>query len=213
LSLPVLTPLGDTLVTVSLGDGMSEELTARVVARALQIEVAAIIGVTDVVPAYAAVGVHYDPRVIAFDELRERLGNVLEHEAPVTAIEPRHHSIPVTYDGADLQDVAARTGLSAADIVEIHSQREYQVFVIGFVPGFAYLGQLDERLSLPRRDAPRPVVPAGSVAIAERQTAIYPSATPGGWHLIGKTDVSLFDPSRESPSLFRVGDRVRFEPR
>lgn len=213
MSGPTITPLGDTLVTVALGEGISEALTALVIARARQLDDAGIIGVTDIVPAYATVGVHYDPRVIGFDELRDRLGDVLDSEAVPGSADPTSHVIPVRYDGADLEEVAARTGLSTAGVVEIHSRREYQVFVIGFVPGFGYLGPLDERLSLPRRDSPRQAVPAGSVAIAERQTAIYPSVTPGGWHLIGTTDVVLFDPSKQSPSLFRVGDRVRFEPR
>ena len=130
----------------------------------------------------------------------------------VAAAEARSHHVKVRYDGEDLEDVARQTGLTTEEVVRIHSGREYRVYVLGFVPGFAYLGTLDERLSLPRRSTPRKQVPPGSVAIAELQTAVYPSATPGGWHLIGRTDVTLFDAGSESPSLFRVGDTVRFEP-
>ena len=112
----------------------------------------------------------------------------------------------------DIGEVAERTGLSVADIIRVHSEREYRVYVIGFVPGFAYLGTLDERLALPRRATPRKRVPAGSVGIADRQTALYPSTTPGGWHLIGTTEARLFDPRGEPPSILAVGDRVRFVP-
>lgn len=119
--------------------------------------------------------------------------------------------IPVHYDGEDLDDVSRLTGLSRAEIIELHSQREYTALVIGFAPGFAYLGELDPRLSLPRRSSPRKRVPAGSVAIAEAQTAVYPSSTPGGWHLIGTTDLVMFDPRRTPPALLRVGDNVVFE--
>jgi len=123
----------------------------------------------------------------------------------------RVHHIRVRYDGEDLDEVARRTQLTTAEVVSIHIAALYRVFVIGFVPGFAYLGPLDARLALPRRDSPRKRVPPGSVAIAERQTGIYPSATPGGWHIIGSTTERMFDPSRLEPSLLSVGDRVKFE--
>jgi KipI family sensor histidine kinase inhibitor len=125
---------------------------------------------------------------------------------------PQTHVIPVRYDGEDLDDVARRTNLTVEDVITIHSGAEYRVFVIGFVPGFAYLGPLDPRLVVARRDSPRKRVPAGSVAIAEAQTGVYPAETPGGWHLIGTTDVKMFDAMRESPALLAVGDRVRFSP-
>ncbi len=211
---PRIAPLGDTLATVALGDGVSDDLSRLVVGHSRSIASAGIIGVTDVVPAYTTVGVHYDPLVISFDDLRDRLTAVIEG-SPAGArdnAESQLHTVSVKYDGEDLADVATRTGLTQHDIIGIHSSAEYRVFVIGFVPGFAYLGQLDPRIAIPRRASPRPRVPAGSVAIADRQTAIYPSATPGGWHIIGTASVTLFDPAREQPSLFRVGDRVRFVP-
>jgi KipI family sensor histidine kinase inhibitor len=122
----------------------------------------------------------------------------------------RLHRIPVTYDGQDLDDVAARLELSRDRIVEIHTSAIYRVFLVGFVPGWAYLGPLAEELELPRRQVPRTLVPAGSVAIAGRQTGIYPLPTPGGWHLIGRTNVKLFLPDSDPPCLFRAGDRVKF---
>ncbi|HEX5576948.1 MAG TPA: 5-oxoprolinase subunit PxpB, partial [Gemmatimonadaceae bacterium] len=159
-------------------------------------------------------GVYYDPFTVNFPDLRDRLETVLSAAAltDIGIVEPRTHLIRVRYDGEDLDEVARQTGLTTEEVVRIHSGRDYRVYVLGFVPGFAYLGTLDARLSLPRRASPRKQVPPGSVAIAELQTAIYPSATPGGWHLIGRTDVKLFDPDSEAPSLFRVGDTVRFEP-
>ena len=124
----------------------------------------------------------------------------------------RHHRIPVTYDGPDLDAVAAHLGLSARAVAEIHSRPIYRVFMVGFVPGWAYLGPLPEELELPRLHIPRTQVPAGSVAIAGRQTGIYPLPTPGGWHLIGRTSVKLFLPDSDPPCLFRSGDRVKFFP-
>lgn len=210
---PTIAPLGDSIITVTLGEGMSEDLSTLVVSQARAIESAELMGVTDVVPSYASLGVYYDPFTINFPDLRDRLETVLSTAARTDSVtvEPRTHLIRVRYDGEDLDEVARQTGLTTQEVVRIHSGRQYRVYVLGFVPGFAYLGTLDERLSLPRRSSPRKQVPPGSVAIAELQTAIYPSATPGGWHLIGRTDVKLFDPDSETPSLFRVGDKVRFE--
>lgn len=211
---PRIAPLGDSIVTVTLGEGISEELSAFVVSQARAIESAELMGVTDVVASYASLGVYYDPFTIGFADLHDRLESILSAtpRTDVAAAEPRTHHISVRYDGEDLDEVARQTGLTTQEVVRIHSGREYRVYVLGFVPGFAYLGTLDERLSLPRRASPRKQVPPGSVAIAELQTAVYPSATPGGWHLIGRTDVKLFDPHSDSPSLLRVGDTVRFEP-
>jgi KipI family sensor histidine kinase inhibitor len=123
--------------------------------------------------------------------------------------------VPVRYggpDGPDLAEVAARTGHSEADVVRLHAAVEYRVFCVGFVPGFPYLGLVPEELALPRRATPRLRVPAGSVAIAGRQTGIYPADTPGGWHLIGRTDLPVWDPGREPPALLQPGARVRFVP-
>jgi KipI family sensor histidine kinase inhibitor len=211
---PRISPLGDSAVTITLGDGISEGLSQKVVSEARVISESAIRGVKDVVPSYATVTVHYDPLRIGYADLRSRLlalASPAQFAANASGA-TQAHEIPVRYDGEDLQDVAARARMTVDDVIEIHSATEYRVFVIGFVPGFAYLGVLDARLVLPRRESPRKRVPAGSVAIAEAQTGIYPSETPGGWHLIGTTDVRLFDPARSQPALLAVGDRVRFVP-
>ena len=207
---PDVTTLGDSAVTLTFGEGISEELNNLVVAEAAWISAVRLPGVLDVVPAYASLTVHYDPCRISYVDLLTRLRAMRPAAVERSETQSAALIIPVTYDGEDLNEVAERLKLDASEIVAIHSSREYRVFVIGFVPGFAYLGPLDERLILPRRDAPRKRVPAGSVAIAEAQTGVYPSETPGGWHLIGTTGMRMFDPASQKPALLSVGDRVRF---
>ncbi len=214
MSEPVVSPLGDRVISVSFGEGISDDLSSLVITRSAGIRAAGIIGVTDVVASYATLAVHYDPLVIGYTDLRERISTYIAspETSAGTQDEATLHVIEVRYDGEDIDEVAGRTGLSIDEVVGIHSGREYRVYVIGFVPGFAYLGRLDDRLALPRRESPRKRVPPGSVAIADHQTGIYPSSTPGGWNLIGTTGAILFDPDRERPALFRAGDRVRFVP-
>jgi inhibitor of KinA len=165
--------------------------------------------VRQAVAGYASVTVHFDPDLIAQDALAAAIKRLAAKRPPMP--EPgRLHRIPVTYDGPDLEAVGSMLKLRAERVVEIHSQPIYRVFLVGFVPGWAYLGPLPEELELPRRQVPRTLVPAGSVAIAGRQTGIYPLPTPGGWHLIGRTAVKLFLPDSDPPCLFRAGDRVKF---
>ena len=210
MTVPLISPLGDTAITLTFGEGISAELNDRVVEEANRIAAARFPGVRDVVPAYASLAVHYDPLRIGYADLRALLTSLSPPATSPIQRAPRSHLIPVTYDGEDLADVARRTNLTVEDVISIHSAAEYRVFVIGFVPGFAYLGPLDPRLVVTRRESPRKRVPAGSVAIAEAQTGVYPAETPGGWHLIGTTDVKMFDATREPPALLAVGDRVRF---
>jgi inhibitor of KinA len=209
-------PLGDSAITVVLGEGISRPLSDEVLRVTDGLRSAAIGGVIEIVPAYASLGIFYDPLDLGLDELLKKVKPAVERarEAGVAAgSQPqRTIRIPVRYDGDDLREVAERTGHTAAEVIALHAGREYYVYVIGFVPGFAYLGELDASLALPRRSAPRKRVPAGSVGIAEAQTGVYPFSTPGGWHLIGRTDVKMFDPRRAEPALLRVGDRVVFEP-
>ncbi len=209
---PGIAPLGDRAVTLTLGEGLSEGLSSLVIRRSAQIRAAGIMGVTDIVSSYATLGVHYDPLVIGFPDLVERIEAAIaaEPDSHAESRQPKLHEILVRYDGEDIQEVARRAQLTVEEVISIHSEREYRAYVIGFVPGFAYLGILDERIALPRRESPRKRVPAGAVAIADQQTGVYPSSTPGGWHLIGNTDAVLFDQTREPPALFEVGDRVRF---
>jgi KipI family sensor histidine kinase inhibitor len=211
---PQLYALGDSAITISLAGISSRAETERARATAQLLRAAQIPHVEEIVPAYTAVTVFYDALHISFRQLSEKIENALASRqilGPGT-LESRHHSIRVRYDGADLDAVAAATGLSPLEVVAIHSAETYSVDLLGFVPGFAYLSEIDARLELPRREQPRPRVPAGSVAIAARLTGIYPFDTPGGWHILGSTNEVLFDPRRDEPSLFRPGDTVKFEP-
>lgn len=169
-------------------------------------------GVVDIVPGYVSLVVHYDPRDTSFALLRDRIPTLLALAPPTPAERPGQTVIiPVRYDGMDLEEVARATGCSVAEVIDRHTAPEYQVALLGFVPGFAYLEPLDPRLVLPRRATPRSRVPAGSVAIAGAQTGVYPAETPGGWLILGTTSLALFDPYRQPPALLAVGDRVRFE--
>jgi KipI family sensor histidine kinase inhibitor len=174
---------------------------------------AKIPGVQDIVPAYLRVAVFYDPLVVSYREISTALlehCNVANAEV-VPRTPPRQHLITVVYDGPDLAYVAETTGLSVEEVIARHTSRPYTVDIIGFVPGFAYLSELDPALHLPRRPEPRSRVRAGSVAIAGAQTAVYPLDTPGGWHLIGRTSARMFDPGRDPPALLRPADSIRFE--
>lgn len=166
----------------------------------------------DLVPGWTTLLVHYDLLRTDHLELTGRLQPLLHawQETPLPKQDGRMHEIPIWYGGEDLPAVAQACGLSEAEVITLHGAVEYRVGAIGFAPGFAYLGGLDARLALPRRASPRTRVPAGSLAIAERQTAIYPQASPGGWHLLGLCPWRLFDAQREPPCALRVGDRVRF---
>lgn len=209
-----LVPMGDSAILLTLGDAVDRELNGRVHALAEAIRIAGLGGVTDVVPAYASLAVYYDASAVGVDEMTGRLRKVLRTPLPDTTESNAGTlvTIPVRYDGPDLAAVTAATGLTADEVIARHSAREYYVYMMGFAPGFAYLGDLDMALRLPRREVPRTRVPRGSVAIAGAQTAVYPHETPGGWHLIGTTDLVLFDPLRDPPARLRAGDRVKFEP-
>jgi KipI family sensor histidine kinase inhibitor len=166
-------------------------------------------GVVELVPAYRTLLVVADPeRAGALDELAARLPALELPPAEAVAGDPVE--IPVRYDGQDLPEVAGLTGLDAEEVVRRHTAPEYTVAFLGFSPGFPYLVGLDPALEVPRRDTPRTSIPAGSVGLAGGQTGIYPSASPGGWQLIGRTEVTLFDPRRDPPALLAPGGRLRF---
>jgi 5-oxoprolinase (ATP-hydrolysing) subunit B len=211
---PAFTPLADSALTVTLGDRADAATSARVRIVAAGIRTASLPPVRDIALGYAAVTVWYDALHTSYETMVKTLEPVVRQAAAVTpgtdAAPGREHEIAVRYDGPDLGDVARRTGLSVADVVARHTARLYTVYFLGFVPGWAYLGDLDPLLVVPRRTEPRSRVPAGAVAIAGAQTGVYPYAIPGGWHLIGSTSAELFDPMRDPPAVFAAGDRVRF---
>ncbi len=206
-------PLGDSALTIRFGAERSPALLARIHAAAALLASENIDAVEDIVPAYLSLTVFYDCLQRSYANLSAELLARCEYANDATAVAAptREHVIRARYDGVDLPDVAAATGLSVEEIVERHGSRVYRVDILGFVPGFAYLSELDESLALPRREQPRPRVAAGSIAIAGLQTAIYPLDTPGGWHIIGSTDTVMFDAARAEPALLRPGDTVRFE--
>jgi KipI family sensor histidine kinase inhibitor len=211
-------PLGDSALLVTLGDTIDPLVNAQVRAIAAAIETAPSFGRP--VPAYASVLVPYDPVELSLADASRTLDAVVaavEVEAdPATGISGgRLVEIRVRYggaDGPDLEDVARHHGLRPEEVVEIHSSVEYAAYFLGFAPGFAYLGPVPASIATPRLDVPRPQVPVGSVAIGGAQTAIYPTETPGGWRLIGRTDARPWDVSRDPPALILPGDRVRFVP-
>ena len=208
---PRIAPLGDAALTITFGSTIGSAVAGAVSRLAEIVAARPPGGFVELVPGYAALTVHFDPLATSFRRLADDL-TVLATVGIATDAEPSNRlvEIGVRYDGPDLADVAAATGLSTSDVIARHSAPEYRVALLGFVPGFAYLGPIDPGLVLPRRASPRTRVPAGSVAIAGAQTGIYPAETPGGWHLIGRTSAVLFDPTRDPPALLAVGDRVRF---
>ena len=166
-------------------------------------------GVVELVPAYRTVLIVADPgQAEALDDLAARLPGL--ELPPAEAVAGETVDIPVRYDGEDLPEVAGLTGLEPEEVVRRHTAPEYTVAFLGFSPGFPYLVGLDPALEVPRRDTPRTSIPAGSVGLAGNQTGIYPTATPGGWQLIGRTEVTLFDPARDPPALLAPGTRLRF---
>lgn len=216
-------PLGDRALLIEVGDQADPATVARIRALANHLAQLRLPGVFDYVPALCTIGVHYDPEQwrdeseahTPYELLVARIQQALPDLASLAASEGPLRQIPVCYEadfGSDLSVLADAHQLSVEQVIQIHSAAIYTVYMIGFAPGFAYLGPLDERLALPRRETPRARVPAGSVAVANQYTGIYPADLPGGWHIIGRTPLQLFDPSHQQPSLLAAGDRVQFEP-
>ena len=211
----MLKPLGDSALLVQLGDKIDSAINQRVHALNALLQANSIAGIVETVPAYCTLLIHYDPLILTFDQATLWVRDKLTQVDDSLNRKPRQLEVPTRYGGAsgpDLEAVAVSKGISAADVVRIHSEREYTVYMMGFTPGFPYLGTLDERLIMPRLETPRTLVKAGSIAIAGSQTGIYPLDSPGGWHLIGWTPLKLFDPTSETPFLFSPGDIIKFIP-
>jgi inhibitor of KinA len=206
---------GDKGLLVEFGDRIDPAINARVRGLDLSLEGEPIEGVIETIPAYRSLAIVYDPLTIGFDDLVEKIRGRVTQGGEATALSSRTVTIPTCYGGEcgpDISFVAEHNRISVPQVVDIHSGTEYLVYMIGFTPGFPYLGGLNERLTAPRLETPRIQIPAGSVGIAGSQTGIYPTESPGGWRLIGRTPVRLFDTDREIPALLRSGDRVRFQP-
>lgn len=209
-------PLGDSAVVMQFGDVISETINFQVRTVAAWLDEYTFEGFVEYVPAFTCITIYYEPWVLNYHEmillLQEMVGNMTDTEI---GEQSEVRTIPVHYGGAmgpDLEYVANYHHMSTDEVIALHTQPEYLVYMIGFAPGFPYLGGMDERIATPRKETPRPKIPKGAVGIAGSQTGIYPMETPGGWQLIGQTPLELFDIGKEEPALLKAGDRLRFRP-
>jgi KipI family sensor histidine kinase inhibitor len=211
-----ITLSGDTMMLLALDPVIDPVVNARAIQLARRLRDRLGAAVRDIVPSYCTIGIHFDPLLTDLAALERAVQEEARHapdEVEATAAPP--HRISVRYggaDGPDLATVAEFAGCSPAEVIERHATRIYRVYMIGFVPGFCYMGRVDSTIAAPRRRVPRERVPTGSVGIAGEQTGVYPISTPGGWQLIGRTDAVMFDPDRTPPSLLQPGDLVQFVP-
>ena len=218
-----LSPLGDRCLLIHLGSTIDEATHRRVRAVCDRLDTHPVSGTIELVPAFASVAVHFDPARVPdnaaggaaspYARFAAAVETALAHLDDQRLGEPRTVQVPVCYGGAfgpDLEDVAQRHELSPDEVVRLHSEATYSVYMLGFAPGFAYLGGMPAEIATPRRDQPRTAVPGGSVGIGGSQTGIYPLVSPGGWNLIGRTPLRLFTAGRKPPTLLDVGDRVCF---
>jgi KipI family sensor histidine kinase inhibitor len=206
---------GDRAVIIEYGEGIDRAVNEKVRAMTALLKKALPDGVEAVIPAYRSLSLIYDPLATSIDRIAAAV-DAMEGDLRAGDIaEPRIVEIPVRYGGEfgpDLEIVAGHNSLTTDEAVAIHASVDYHIYMIGFAPGFCYLGGLDRRLHTPRRKTPRTNLPAGSVGIAESQTGMYPQDSPGGWQIIGRTPLRLFAPWREEPFLYQAGDRIRFLP-
>jgi len=212
---PKILLCGDTGLTVEFGDTIDPEINARVRYLCTSLKTLHPAGILDLNPTYRSLFIQYDPWVCSFERLLQIIEGCLESATTSEAETARVQEVPVCYGGEfgpDMEEVASFHTMSTDEVIRLHCAPLYQVYMIGFTPGFAYLGGLDEKLHTPRKKDPRKKVAAGSVGIADQQTGIYPIESPGGWQLIGRTPLRLFDPVRDPPFLLQTGDFVRFKP-
>ncbi len=205
---------GDTSLTVEFGNEISESINASIRAFNIALQDSKLPGVVETVPTYRSLMVHYDPEIIRYEPLVERLKGLLDKLDSVTIPPSDVLEIPVLYGGEemgpDLAFVAEHAGKTQEEVVRLHTAPEYLIYMLGFTPGFTYLGGLDESIATPRLKTPRVKIPAGSVGIAGSQTGVYPIDSPGGWQLIGRTPVRMYDPGRENPILPQAGEYIHF---
>lgn len=207
--------MGDQGLLLEFGKEIHPEINERVRRMMLALQAKALLGIVDLIPAYSTLLIRYDPLILPLSLLREHLHQIGQTLDGLPLPEPKLVRIPVVYGGPygpDLEFVAQYHGLTSEEVVRLHCSRSYLIYMIGFMPGYPYMGELPEALVTPRLKTPRLSVPKGSVAIAQRQTGIYSMESPGGWRILGRTPIELFDPKRDPPALLRMGDRVQFYP-
>ncbi len=215
-----LSPLGDSAILINFGNAIDETINKRVLALFELLKQSAIKGVRDIVPAYCSLVIHYDPlikkvtnNITAFEFYSQQINHLLNSENQLTIKSSRSVKVPVCYStkyALDITNIATERKIPVDEIIQLHCAGKYRVYMIGFLPGFAYMGEVDERIAMPRLSQPRLRIEAGSVGIADKQTGIYPVASPGGWQIIGKTPLSIFNKDAEDPIFFQPGDEVQF---
>ena len=206
---------GDSALLIEFGKEIDPETNRKITALVQLMREQHIEGIVDVIPAFCSLLINYDPRVLSYEELKERMEHLLKMETKTEATRKRIFEIPVCYGGEygpDIENIAEHAGLSVEEVIKIHSSKDYIIYMLGFLPGFTYLGGLDERIYTPRLASPRLKIRAGSVGIGGSQTGIYPLDSPGGWQLMGLTPVRTYDPKRQTPILVEAGDYIRFIP-
>jgi inhibitor of KinA len=212
-SLVRIGPAGDSALVAEFSQRIDPEINQRALSLAARLRADWGAILRDVVIGYCTVTVYFDPRHVDARWLEGELRSAAAESEGSPPPAANVVEVPVCYDpdlGLDLDEVAAFAACSVDDVIELHTGRAYRVYMVGFIPGFAYLAEVDPRIARPRRATPRTTVPSGSVAIAGGQTGVYPKATPGGWNIIGRTPLKPYDPQRDDPFLFKVGDDVRF---
>lgn len=210
-----LLPVGDSALLVEFGRVVDSRVNARVRALSDAVLAADFVWLKDIVPAFASLLICFDRALADFNTVKPQVLALLDGLTEAAAAPKRVWRIPVCYEGEfapDLADMERLTGLTAAEIIALHSGRDYQIYMLGFLPGFPYLGGLDERIHAARLASPRVKIEAGSVGIGGAQTGVYPVESPGGWRLIGKTPLALYDPDRAQPIVYQAGDYIRFVP-
>ena len=219
---PKILPLGDRCVTVDFGNEISLELNSKAISLSSYFSKNPFPGFIEAVPAYSSLSIFYDIIEVrktfwefdcAFEAVRWLVNAAIRHPDEIITAETRSIEIPVDFGdkaALDIRHVADYSGLSPNEVIDLFTSRKYRVYMLGFLPGFAYMGEVDERIAVPRKGSPRTKVPAGSVGIASYQTGVYPFESPGGWQIIGRTSTEIFSRDSDSPCLLRAGDEVSF---
>lgn len=206
---------GDRAIVIEFGNKISEKINSKVRAMMIAIDKKNIAGIVEMIPTYRSLMIHYNPLKVDFYFLCKELKSVEKQLDDIEIPLPEVIEIPTLYGGdygVDIENVAKHNGLTVDEVVKIHTSKEYLIYMLGFTPGFPYLGGMDERIATPRLKTPRTKISGGSVGIAGSQTGIYPIDSPGGWQLIGKTPLKLYDPYREKPILLQSGNYIKFVP-
>lgn len=207
--------MGDRGLLLEFGDEISLKINQKVRRMNLALKREKIEGVIETVPTYRSLLIVYNPLILSFENLKRRVKEIESALEEIDLPKPNLTRIPVVYGGLygpDLEEVAHHCGITPEEVIRLHCSVTYHIYMVGFMPGFPYMGELPDALVTPRLKTPRLSVPAGSVGIAQKQTGIYPMESPGGWRLIGKTPLKMFDPNKQPPSLLQMGDLVEFYP-